>query len=278
MNQIYRWIGMSKQNVHQRLNRDLHQWEEKEQLKGIIRQVREDHPAMGARLLFTKLSPQTMGRDRFFSWYRSEGLAIKARKNWRRTTDSSGVIRFKNLTDQIELTGVNQLWVSDITYFDIGEKFYYLTMVMDQYSRKVKGFQVSRSLRSEETTIPALTMAMKNLTPGQKPIIHSDGGGQYYSKSFLELTRDRFVNSMGKSAYENPYAERLNRTIKNDYLFHYKPETFENLKASMTRAVNMYNDGKPHQALKGLTPKEFEHRKMASVIMFNQPSKTVNLI
>jgi len=101
-------------------------------------------------------------------------------------------------------------------------------------------------------------MAMKYLYPGQKPIIHSDGGGQYYSKSFLSLTEGRFINSMGGSAYENPHAERLNRTIKNSYLRHYQPGDFDQLKKSLTRAVSMYNDGKPHDALKGLTPKQFE--------------------
>jgi putative transposase len=258
MNQIYRSIGTSKQNVHQRLNRDLQQMEEKEQLRGIVRQVREDHPSMGARSLYVKLSPQTMGRDRFYSWYRSEGLTVKTRKNWRRTTDSSGVIRFQNLLNQIELTGVNQVWVSDITYYDMGDKFYYLTFVMDQYSRKIKGFHASSTLQAEHTTIPALKMAMKNLSDGQKPIIHSDGGGQYYSKSFLALTHGRFTNSMGKSAYENPYAERLNRTIKNSYLVYYRPDTFKELQAYLSKAVTMYNDGKPHQSLRGLTPKAFE--------------------
>lgn len=265
MNQVYRSIGTSRQNVHQRLNRDLHQMEEKEQLRGIIRQVREDHPSMGGRSLYVKLCPQTMGRDRFYSWYKSEGLMIKPRKNWRRTTDSTGVVRFDNLTNQIELTGVNQVWVSDITYYDIGDKFYYLTFVMDQYSRKIKGFQASSTLRAEDTTIPALKMAMKNLTAGQKPIIHSDGGGQYYSKSFLALTHGRFVNSMGKSAYENPYAERLNRTIKNGYLLPYNPDTFKKLQTDLSKAVNMYNNGKPHQALRGLTPKVFEMMSQINV-------------
>jgi len=99
---------------------------------------------------------------------------------------------------------------------------------------------------------------MKNLSDGQKPIIHSDGGGQYYSKSFLALTHGRFTNSMGKSAYENPYAERLNRTIKNSYLVYYRPDTFKELQAYLSKAVTMYNDGKPHQSLRGLTPKAFE--------------------
>ena len=246
------------------MNRDLRQREEKEQLISIIEQVREDHPAMGCKALYKKLSPQAMGRDRFYQWYKQEGFTIQARKNWRRTTDSSGVIRFDNLTDRIELTGINQVWVSDITYYEIGDKFYYLTFVMDQYSRKIKGFHASKDLRTEHTTIPALKMAMKYLNANQQPIVHSDGGGQYYSKSFLDLTKGRLINSMGKSAYENPFAERLNRTMKNNYLYHYNPTTFDQLQSFLTRAVDMYNDGKPHDGLHGLTPGDFERRILVS--------------
>lgn len=270
MNQIYRAIGTSKQNVHQRLYRDLEQLDEKAQLAGIIEQVREDHPGMGAKALYQKLLPRTMGRDRFYCWYRENGFMIHPKKNWRRTTDSSGVIRFDNLIDQMELTGSNQIWVSDITYYEIGNKFYYLTFVMDKYSRKIKGFHASKSLHTGETTIPALRMAMKDLGSNDKPIIHSDGGGQYYSKSFLELTQGRLINSMGKSAYENPHAERLNRTIKNSYLSYYRPDDFEQLQRLLYKAVKMYNEGKPHQALKGLTPKQFEIN-ITSQLMFNQP-------
>ncbi len=258
MNQVYRALGTSKQNVHQRLNRELNQLEEKEQLIGIIRQVRQDHPTMGEQALYQKIRPKTMGRDRFYAWYREQGLTIRPSKNWRRTTDSSGVIRFDNLIDGIELHGVNQIWVSDITYYEIEGRFYYLTFIMDQYSRKIKGFHASKSLRTEETTIPALRMAMRYLSTGQHPIIHSDGGGQYYSKSFLDLTRRRFTNSMGESAYENPHAERLNRTIKNSYLLHYRPDNFEQLQKQLSRAVEMYNDGKPHKGLRGQTPTQFE--------------------
>lgn len=260
MNQIYRAIGTSKQNVHQRLNRDLMQLEESEQLIGIIHQVREDHPTMGAQALYQKLRPATMGRDRFYRWYKSKGFTIMPSKNWRRTTDSSGVIRFKNLVDGIQLKKINQVWVTDITYYEMGDKFFYLTFIMDQYSRKIKGFHASRSLHTEETTIPALRMAMKHLDRSQKPIIHSDGGGQYYSKSFLALTNGRFMNSMGESAYENPHAERLNRTIKNNYLKHYNPDNFDALNKQLARAVEMYNDGKPHKSLRGMTPKQFESR------------------
>lgn len=258
MTQIYKAIGTSKQNAHQRLNRALTSLDEQEQLLRIIRQVREDHPEMGARPLYKRISPQTMGRDRFYRWYASQGLTISPTRNWRRTTDSSGVIRFKNLVTNKKLDGINQVWVSDITYYEVHDKFYYLTFVMDQYSRKIKGYQVSRNLHTEQTTIPALKMAIKSLQPGQIPIIHSDGGGQYYSKSFLRLTAGIFINSMGESAYENPHAERLNRTIKNGYLRHYKPNDFEQLKRYSAKAVRMYNEDKPHDALNGLTPCQFE--------------------
>lgn len=265
MNQIYRAVGTSKQNLHQRLNRELHKLEETEQLLRIVRQVRYDHPSMGVEALYKKLKPKTMGRDRFYDWYREQGLTILPKKNWRRTTNSSGVIRFDNLIKGKELNGVNQVWVSDITYFDIGNEFYFLTFVMDQYSRKIKGYHASRSLNTEQTTIPALKMAIKYISPGQKPIIHSDGGGQYYSKSFRAVTHGRLLNSMGESAYENPHAERLNRTIKNGYLKHYAPANFEELKKELARAVEMYNDGKPHRSLKGLTPKDFEKQTKTKI-------------
>lgn len=258
MNALYRAIGTSKQNVHQHLSRDLKQQDEQGQLVRIIQQIRADHPGMGAKGLYQKLSLRTMGRDRFYDWYRQNGFTIRPSKNWRRTTDSSGVIRFDNLLDGIELRGANQVWVSDITYYELGTKFCYLTFVMDLYSRKIKGFHASQNLRTEETTIPALCMAMTGLKSNERPIFHSDGGGQYYSKLFLELTQGRVVNSMGKSAYENPHAERLNRTIKNNYLYYYKPTDFKQLERLLDRAVKMYNEGKPHQALNGLTPKQFE--------------------
>jgi putative transposase len=261
MNEIYRSMGTSKQNIHQRLARTVKKNEERAQLRHVVGQIRKDHPSMGARSLYLKIKPKTMGRDLFYQWYRSEGLTVIPQKNWRRTTDSSGVIRFDNLIQEIELDHVNQVWVSDITYYELNNRFSYLTFVMDQYSRKIKGYSASEDLRTEHTTLPAAKMAKKYLHKGDTPILHSDGGGQYYCKSFLDYTKGKFINSMGESAYENPHAERLNRTIKDNYLKHYKPKDFDQLKKHLAKAVEMYNDGKPHDALKGMTPNQFERLK-----------------
>jgi transposase InsO family protein len=238
--------------------------QEQGKLRKLIQVVRQDHPEMGAKSLYLKLRPSTMGRDRFYRWYRENELTIVPRKNWRRTTDSSGVIRFSNLIKDQELTSVNQVWVSDITYYQIGEDFHYITLVMDQYSRKIKGYSASRSLHMEATTVPAIKMALLGVKENDRPVIHSDGGGQYYGHKFLNLTKNRLKNSMGTTAYENPHAERLNRTIKNQYLRHYNPRDHRDLKAKLKYAVNMYNQGKPHTSLEGYTPDEFERNLLMS--------------
>lgn len=262
MNQIYRWLGTTKQNVHQRLNREIEREEEKEQLKVILQQVREDHPNMGCKALYRKVRPETMGRDKFFEFYGKYGFKIPKQKCFRRTTDSSGVIRFPNLIKDRELTGVNQVWVSDITYYEMNSKFYYLTFIMDQYSRRIIGYSASRTLKTVDTTIPALKMALPRIKGNEKekPIIHSDGGGQYYSKRFLNLTRGCLRNSMCVNVYENSHAERINGIIKNSYLKGYNPITEQSLNKSLDKAVCMYNHEKPHNAIKHYTPVGYERK------------------
>lgn len=271
MNQIYRWLETTKQNVHQMLNRELKREEEKEQMKIILEQVREDHPQMGCKELYRKLKPESMGRDKFFEFYREYGFKIIPKKCFRRTTDSTGVIRFPNLVRDWELTGINQVWVSDITYYEINGKFNYLTFIMDQYSRKIIGYSASKTLSTENTTIPALRMAFTRITGNEvvKPIIHSDGGGQYYSKGFLKLTKGHLRNSMCKNVYENPHAERINGTIKNSYLKGYKPISLDDLTKKLNKAVYMYNYEKGHSSLDHYTPVAFEQRLNQELITLN---------
>ena len=258
MNQVYRSVGTTKQNVHKRLERLHLQSEEAAQLVRVMQQVREDHPGMGGVNLYVLMQPQTMGRDRFLKLYNENNFRIKPLRNFRKTTDSSGVIRFPNLVADWELTGVNQVWVSDITYYEMSGRFYYLTFIMDLFSRKIKGYQASTTLRTVDTTIPALKMALKHLNEGDKPILHSDGGGQYYCKEFLTLTAGRTLNSMCESVYENPHAERVNGTIKNSYLRGYAPGNYRQLEIMLKKAVTKYNAEKPHDALAKLTPDYFE--------------------
>jgi len=258
MSEFCRAIGTSRQNVYQRLQKAEAEWQATQSLRYMVDAVRRDHPRMGAKSLYTRLCPEHMGRDKFLIWYQENGYSVHPQKNWRRTTDSSGVVRFDNLINELQLTDVNQVWVSDITYYELGSRFYYLTLIMDLYSRVIKGYAASQTLKCEHTTIPALKMAMRHVYKHQTPILHSDGGGQYYSKAFLTLTKGRFLNSMGKTAYENPHAERLNGTIKNNYIKPYNPTSYGQLKLYLAKAVRMYNQEKPHQSLGKVTPFAFE--------------------
>jgi transposase InsO family protein len=200
-----------------------------------------------------------MGRDRFENFCYQNGFKLYRKRSFHRTTDSRGVTRFDNLVAGREVTHANQVWVSDITYYRIEEKFYYITLIMDQFSRSIVGYSVSRTLHAETTTLPALNKAVKERRPPKGLIIHSDGGGQYYCTEFKDLTgKWKMLNSMGKCAYDNPYAERLNGTIKNDYLQYYGPSNFIELKHLLKRAVDNYNHRRPHTSLWQMTPVEFE--------------------
>lgn len=302
MNAVYRAIGTTKQNVHQQLDRYMRYQDEKAQLVKVIHEVRRDHPAMGAEPMYQLMSPLGIGRDRFEMIYRSSGFKLYQKRNFHKTTDSKGVNRFENLLADIELTGVNQVYTSDITYYQIGESFYYLTFILDLYSRYIRGYSVSKTLATQATTLPALQMALKGLTRAQTQglIIHSDGGGQYYAKAFTALTRKAGMrNSMCTSVYENAHAERINGTIKNSYVKHFDPQDFKSLQIQTKRAVSLYNNERPHQALGGLSPRAFEVSQLSypqsfefltkkkeakkkgddsNKLIFNSTSKTVNCI
>jgi transposase InsO family protein len=132
---------------------------------------------------------------------------------------------------------------------------------MDVYSRMIVGYSVSNSLQTSETTLPALARALRIRQPQRGMIFHSDGGVQYYCKSFLKLTESYGIkNSMCDVAYENAYAERINGTIKNQYLKGYNPQNFNELINMTGRAINNYNNVRPHHSLNNRTPASFERQ------------------
>ena len=258
-------FGMSKQNFYQRLVKLDHRSEEEEQLLYMVQKVRKNHPRMSARAMYKMILPQTIGRDKFESLCLGNGFRVKKLKNYRVTTNSNGVVRFPNLIKDIEVTAVNQVFVSDITYYEMNGRFHYLTFIMDLYNREVVGSSVSDNLRTEHTTIPALrqlirTRGAQNL---EGAIFHSDRGGQYYCKEFKTITgKLKMHNSMThEGVYENAHAERLNGIIKNDYLYPYHPSDKNTLKKMLKKAIWMYNNEKPHDSLNGLTPVQYRSEK-----------------
>lgn len=261
MNFFYQSIGISKQAFHQQLSRSVEVLACRENLLPIIYQLRDDHPTMSSRAMYYKLQPEGIGRDAFEAFCRAENLTVKRVKNWRRTTDSSGVIRFDNLTKGLVLSGIDQLWQSDITYFDLSGRFYYLTFIIDAFSRRIVGHSTSTRLFTDQTTLPALRLALKtrNRSNFEGLIFHSDGGGQYYDKQFIKLTGEqKITNSMCEYPWENGKAERINGVIKNNYLKHRQIKTYSELIKEVDRSIKLYNLDKPHIGLHRMTPIKFE--------------------
>lgn len=259
---FYKSIGISKQAVHKHLNNDLERREERSYLLQIIYQIREDHPTMCVRDMYFKINPSTLGRDAFEHMCKVEGVSVMRHLNYRRTTDSSGVIRFDNLLINLIINKIDQVWQSDITYFDLRGKFYYITFIIDAYSRRIVGHSTSNRLTTEQTTFAAIQLAFK--TRGKKKleglILHSDGGGQYYDKEFIYLIRKQgLISSMCEYPWDNGKAERINGVIKNNYLIHRSIKTFDELKQEVDRSVKLYNYEKPHIGLKRKTPITFEN-------------------
>lgn len=268
MNGIFRCLNYSKQAFHQRLDNELLKASESATLFYLVDQIRKEHPTLSARKMYGMLKLQTIGRDRFELFCMQNGYSVPKKRNYFKTTNSLGVKRFDNLIAGLELTGINQVWVSDITYYLLGGTFCYLSFIMDLFSRKIIGYSASENLSTFATTIPALKSAKKTLINGKAPgcILHSDGGGQYYKKEFRALTHQmELTNSMSYSVFENAHAERINGTIKNDYLAHYQPTDFTDLQKQLKRAVNNYNN-RPHESLKNFSPNRFA-RNITSGLM-----------
>jgi putative transposase len=263
LNQFYIAVGITKQALHHHLNTQLEQHSMFENLYKIAIEIRHDHPTLSCRAMYYKIKPDGIGRDKFEGFCNQWGLVQQRLVSRIRTTFSSGVIRFENLYKDIIFTSIDQAYVSDITYFEVGDRFYYITFIMDAYSRYILGYSASNRLTTEQTTLPALNMLLKykNYRLNEAIIFHSDGGGQYYDKAFLKLTNDyKFKNSMCEFAYENGKAERINGIIKNNYLKHRKINTFEELNRELDRSVSLYNNERPHKSLGFKTPKEIEKR------------------
>jgi len=260
---MYNAVGYSKQAIHQFIGRSNRYKEEVFHLVELIRQIRKDHPTMCCRSMYYKINPSYIGRDKFESICRFFGFTAKRRKAKHITTDSSGVIRFDNLLKDKTLSQIDQAWSSDITYYEIDGSFYYITFILDCYSRRIIGHNVSNRLLTRQTTLPSIRKAVETRGNQMKKgiIFHSDGGGQYYADEFLEFTKQYgFKNSMCKHAYENGKAERVNGVIKNNYLKHWDIDTLSDLVKSVDRAVKLYNYDKPHSSLKRMTPIEFENK------------------
>lgn len=248
-------------------------------------QYRRRHPGCGLEKLYYQLNVTLMGRDNFIAFAKDMGYQLRVPRSSARTT-LSGNYTLPNLIEGMLIVDINRVWQSDITYFRVGEVFYYLTFIIDVYSRKVISYAVSKTLEAE-ANISALKRAIaargcKNLS---NLIHHSDRGSQYTSNAYLALLFDiGSLPSMGLKGQDNAYAERLNGIIKNEYLRYRSIATYSKLKYWVKQAVDQYNSERIHNSLPNrLSPILFEelivtlnYQKRPKVIIYAEGKTAVH--
>jgi hypothetical protein len=255
LNELYREVGLSRQAIHQYDRRQKAFDQNIEKMIVEADELRAEHPGCGVEKMYRSLEPGFIGRDRFIELMMELGYRIKYKKNYHRTTIASKIY-FPNHIKGMQVSRPSTIWQSDITYIPIGDRHYYAVFIIDVYTKRIVGYKVSDNMRAK-ANMDALNMALKSHKAPDYH--HSDRGGQYIYKEYIKLLRDNATQlSMALSAQDNAYAERINRTIKEEYLDYWKSIDLKSLRNNVRRAVENYNNKRKHNNLPNMTPDEFE--------------------
>lgn len=279
MKDIYAMIGITKQAFYKRLKSDRRKEEVNAQILDCAAAIRAEHTRIGCRKIHSLLENPGMGRDRTEQLLLSKGFRLQRKRSYHRTT-YAGKTYYENLITGLELRAADQLWVSDMTYIGVGyRRNYYLTLILDVYTRRIKGWSLSDTMRTEDTVLPAFEMAARELplSGSKKPIFHSDKGAQYGSDLMREVYEKYGVTpSMGGKAWENAHAESLNGILKNEYI-HFGMSELGLKKATrmVKNWIYLYNHKRPHGSLGNMKPWEYEIYIERTAVR-NRPLVTIN--
>lgn len=200
----------------------------------------------------------SIGQQAFLDVLRSNDLLITKRKRKPKLTDSKHKLPvFPNKARNLEINQSEVLWVSDITYIKVFDRFHYLILITDAYSRKVVGYNFARHMTAE-FCCEALTEAIdQRQYPNRKLMHHSDRGSQYCSVDYTtKLVENHLIISMTENGdpLENPLAERMNRTFKDVFGMDENFKTFSDAKTQIDKSIEYYNSRLPHSSIDNLTP------------------------
>jgi transposase InsO family protein len=266
LRELCRLLGYSSQAYYQYQRSSGKRALEEDLLIGQILHHRSLQPRLGGRKLHEIMEPfmdahqLRIGRDQLFDLLRANGLLNRNRRRGKpRTTDSNHWMKkYPGLIKGIVLNRAEELWVSDITYIQMKKnRFAYLSLVTDAYSRKIVGYCMNNDL-SATGPVTALGMALKART-GNGPLIHhSDRGSQYCCDDYTNLLKSATINiSMTQSGNpkDNAIAERVNGILKQELL----EELYIDIKTarqSVTTAIDTYNRIRPHSSVDMMTPEK----------------------
>jgi len=242
------------------------QIKEDNDLRDRIEQIALEFPRYGYRRITHQLKREgiLVNHKRALRIMRKSSLLVVTKKRRVRTTDSNHRYpAYSNLTRDLVLTNINQVWISDITYIRILLGFVYLAVILDAFSRKVLGYCISKSL-DEELALQALRMAIQRRFPPKDVIHHSDQDVQYASHDYTEeLIKHGFRISMSRKGnpYDNAKAESFIKTLKQEEVYLWEYSTYEDVQKRVPFFLDaVYNQKRLHSSLGYMPPDEFEAR------------------
>lgn len=235
-------------------------------LRDEIQRIALANRCYGYRRVTAELKYQgtVVNHKRVLRLMRADNLLAVRKRRFIFTTDSSHTYAiYPNLAARLKVSGINQLWVADITYVRLRETFLYLAIVLDAFSRRVVGWDLGEDLRGE-LAVRALDRALAERQIEAGIVHHSDRGVQYCCSAYVEkLQAHGFLISMSRTGnpYDNAKAESFMKTLKTEevYLKHYRDE--EDARGSIQRFIEeVYNGKRLHSSLGYLSPENFEQQ------------------
>uniref|UniRef100_UPI003D1E5C62 IS3 family transposase n=1 Tax=Aeromonas veronii TaxID=654 RepID=UPI003D1E5C62 len=259
------FLGISRQAYYKRNRVADERHAQGLQVVCFVRQIRLRQPRVGTRKLHYLLQGQDegglkVGRDRLFQILAEHRLLVLPRRAYHKTTHSfHRFYRHPNLLkagpEQVTPVAPEQVWVADITYLPAKSGPLYLSLVTDAYSRKIVGHHVHEGMHAKSVAM-AFKKALKQRCGSGELIHHSDRGVQYCSGLYQSLHERYGVKcSMtdGHDCYQNALAERVNGILKGELLLQ-SPQDLTQAREMVREAVDIYNEERPHHALKYRTP------------------------
>ena len=240
------------------------------QLRDVLQRIALEFPSYGWPRTTRELWRRgwAVNHKRVYRMMREDNLLCLRRRKFVSTTDSAHSLPvYPNLAREMTVTGLDQLWVADITYIRLRVEFVYLAVILDACSRRVIGWTLGRTLE-DELTLEALRRALQQRRPAPGLVHHSDRGVQYASRDYTALLQARGIAiSMSRKAnpYDNAIAESFMKTLKYEEVYRDDYQDLREARTCIQRFLEqVYNEKRLHSALGYLPPVEFEQALAAN--------------